>query len=167
MGSYDNGKLEVCAWIRRNFDKDATILDVGACDGKWRRLLAGYPNMDASEIFEPYARSLQGLYRRVIQGDIYDFKYKRYDLIIFGDVIEHMPVERAQAVLEYAWPRCTDMIVAVPFLYKQEPVGGNPWQRHVQDDLTREVFAQRYAGLEVLVDAASDYCYYHKGHDNV
>ena len=53
MSSYDYGKPEVCAWIRRHFPPETTILDVGACDGKWRRLLPEYPNMDAVEAFEP------------------------------------------------------------------------------------------------------------------
>lgn len=163
MGSYNYGKTEVLTWIRRNFTKDASILDVGACDGKWRRFLLDFPNMDAVEIYAPRIWPLQGLYQNVFAGDIYDLKYDWYDLVIFGDVIEHMTVERAKAVLDYAKEHCRDMIVAVPFLYEQDEIGGNPWEKHVQDDLTREIFAERYPGLDVLCDAADDYCYYHKG----
>ena len=39
MSSYDYGKPEICAWVRKHFPRSSTILDVGACDGKWRRLL--------------------------------------------------------------------------------------------------------------------------------
>ncbi|MCR5174619.1 MAG: class I SAM-dependent methyltransferase [Oscillospiraceae bacterium] len=163
MGSYDYGKAEICAWIRREFPptEDYAILDVGAGDGKWRRLLPEY-RMDAVEIFRPYAERLTG-YRHVMREDIADLKYgfSAYDLIIFGDVIEHMPVEQAQAVLEYAKPRCWDMIVAVPFLYRQAAVDGNDHQAHIQDDLTPEIFAERYPGFEVLLDTGKSYCYYH------
>lgn len=54
MGSYDFGKDEVRQWVRNNFPSSAQVLDVGACDGKWRRLLPEYPNMDAVEVFAGY-----------------------------------------------------------------------------------------------------------------
>ena len=157
MSSYEAGKPEVCAWVRTNFH-DAKILDVGACDGLWRRLLPEY-TMDAVEAFEPSAAALVG-YRSVFCGDIADFKYFWYDLIIFGDVIEHMTVEAAQSVIEYAKPRCRDMIVAVPFLYPQGAIYGNPYEVHIQADLTDAVFRERYPGFEPLVSFLN-YCYYH------
>lgn len=162
MSSYDYGKPEVCAWIRRHFPPDAAILDVGACDGKWRRLLPEYPNMDAVEAFEPNLARLQG-YRNVFHADICDFSYEWYDLVILGDIVEHLSVEAAKNELEYARDRCRDMIVAVPFLYKQDAIYGNPYEVHIQDDLTPENFAERYPGFEVLLRARDNYCYYHKG----
>ena len=162
MSSYGYGKREVCGWVLSTFPGDAEILDVGACDGNWRRLLPEFPKMDAVEAFWPNALRLEG-YRQVFTADIRNFEYDWYDLIIFGDVIEHLTVKQAQKVLDYAKPRCKDMIIAVPFLYKQEEIYGNPYERHIQDDLTPEKFEQRYPGFEVLLRAADDYCYYHKG----
>lgn len=161
MGSYDAGKRTVRDWIRANFEKNINILDVGVSDGKWRTLLSDYPNIDGVEIFEPYARNVSGMYRDIFIADIKDFKYDWYDLVIFGDVIEHMHVEDAQKTLEYAKSRCRDMIVAVPFLYVQGEVNGNVHEIHIQWDLTREIFARRYPDFKVLYDAAENYCYYH------
>ena len=161
MGSYSYGKDEVCSWVRNRFPSDATILDVGACDGNWRRRLPEYPNMDAVEAFAPNVKNLGG-YRNVFNVDIRGWEYEWYDLIIFGDVVEHMSVVEAQAMLEYAKPRCKDMIIAVPFLYNQGAIYGNPYEVHVQNDLTKQNFEERYPGYEVLCNAASDYCYYHK-----
>ena len=161
MSSYDYGKPEICAWIRQHFPRDATILDVGACDGKWMKLLPEYPNMDAVEAFEPNLKNLQG-YRDVYHSDIRDFGYEWYDLVIFGDIVEHLSVEAAKNELEYARDRCRDMIVAVPFLYKQGAIYGNPYEVHIQDDLTPENFSERYPGFEVLLRARDNYCYYHK-----
>lgn len=161
MGSYDYGKPQVVRWITDNFMTDASILDVGACDGKWRKLLEHYPNVDAVEIFPKNAERIRNMYRIVYQADIADLKYDYYDLIIFGDVIEHMQVEKAQKVLEYARQRCRDMIVGVPFEYKQGILYGNPYEVHIQDDLTPELFRERYKGFEVLVDTHKAYCYYH------
>lgn len=162
MASYDIGKDEVCKWIRENYPEDASVLDVGACDGKWKWMLHEYSNMDAVEAWEPNCLRIQDKYRRVFHKDIAQFEYDQYDLIIFGDVIEHMDVPTAQRVLAYASGRCKDMIVAVPYLYEQGPIYGNPWEVHKQPDLTAEIFAERYPGLEVLHDTGRNYCFYHK-----
>ena len=160
MSSYYFGKDIVCAWIRENFSAGTEILDVGACDGIWQQLLPEY-TMDAVEIHGPNADRLHG-YRKVFRRDVDGLDYEHYDLIIFGDVIEHMDVEKAQRVLAYARPRCRDMVVAVPFLYPQDAFGGNPWEKHLQPDLTAEIFAARYPGFSVLCDTGLNYCYYHK-----
>ena len=161
MSSYWYGKPEICAWIRHYFPEDAQILDVGACDGLWRRLLPEYPNMDAVEAFEPNASRLNG-YRKVFWHDIRTLEYGDYDLIILGDILEHLTVEEAQAVLAYAAPRCRDMVVALPFQYKQDAIYGNPFEVHIQDDLTPELVAERYPELEILHDPGHMYMYYHK-----
>ena len=166
MSSYDYGKPEICAWVRTYFPRNSTILDVGACDGKWRRLLPEYTNMDGVEAWPPNFRTLRtDGYRDLFLDDIRRFKFDYYDLVILGDVIEHLTVEEAQMVLAYVTPRCRDMIVAVPFLFEQGDKDGNPFEIHIQDDLTPENFEERYPGFEVLLRARENYCYYHKGHE--
>lgn len=162
MASKDIGKDVVCEWIRKNFKPDAAILDVGACDGKWKRLLPEYENMDAIDAWEPNCIACQPLYRNTYHKDVAEFEYATYDLIIFGDVIEHMDVPTAQKVLKTAAGKCKDMIVAVPYLYPQGELYGNPWEIHKQPDLTPEIFAERYPDLEVLHDTGERYCFYHK-----
>lgn len=166
MGSFNEGKDIVLDWIRKNFDTTASILDVGACDGKWRTLLPEYPNMDAVEVFEPNYYECKAIYRDAFFANIADFEYEWYDLIIFGDVIEHMDVETAQKVLKYAWPRCKNMIVAVPWQFVQGPCYGNSYEIHIQDDLTMELFNYRYPGFQLLCDTGVNYCYFIKGEKN-
>lgn len=160
MSSYGMGKRETVAWAKQKFPKGATCLDVGACDGVWRKLMGDHFTMDAVEVFEPNAQKLQG-YRTVFNMNVCDLKYEWYDLIIFGDVIEHMTIEEAQDVLKYAYMRCRDMIVAVPFKYVQGEMYGNRYERHTQDDLTDELFHERYAGFQPLFKFKV-YAYYHK-----
>lgn len=160
MASYDYGKVDVCNWIRKNIPKDATILDVGACDGKWRTLLSEYGEMYACEIFEPNADIISDMYNHVFVGDIYDYRYDHFNLVIFGDVIEHMPVPRAQAVLEYAKAHSDFIIVGVPFKYPQGSLYGNQYEEHLQPDLTMELFNERYPGFEVLAQPIPGYCYF-------
>ena len=76
MGSYDYGKDVMCKWIRENVPTTASVLDVGACDGKWRKLLHEYPNMDACEIFVPNALNIKGMYRDTYISDILDYKVR-------------------------------------------------------------------------------------------
>lgn len=163
MGSYNEGKLEVVEWVKQNFPKGSTCLDVGACDGKWFSLLGDYLAMDAVEIFLPNIdkHDLRNKYRMVYGVDIAYLPYKWYDLIIFGDVLEHMTVAKAQKVVEYARPRCKDMIIAVPYLYTQPPIYGNQWEEHIQNDLTPEIFDKRYPGFTPIIKF-NDYGYYHK-----
>ena len=162
MASYDTGKDRMVEWIRTQYREGATCLDVGACDGKWADLLGGYLKMDACEVWEPNAKYLEGKYEHVFIENIVNLKYDHYDLVIFGDVLEHMPVRDAQRVLAYADAHSTDYIVGLPFNYYQGAIYGNPFERHLQPDLTPEIVAARYPQLEELLRAAHDYAYYHR-----
>ncbi len=163
MGSYNFGKEEIVKWVKDTFNMGDSCLDVGACDGKWYGLLGDYLEMDAVEIFRPNItkHNLRRKYRWVYECDICDYEYRWYDLIIFGDVIEHLTVQDAQMVLNFAQKRCKDMIVAVPYLYTQPAIYGNKWEEHIQNDLTHEIFNERYKGFEPLWKN-NEYGYYHK-----
>lgn len=163
--SFTAGKIEACEFIREHFPPESSILDVGPGCGTWRDILPEYSNMDAVEIFPATAAEIQGKYRSVICADIADVEYEWYDLIIFGDVLEHMSVEDAQKMLEYARPRCEDMIIAVPFQYQQGECYGNPWERHIQDDLTLELFYERYPGFESIY-LTDNYAYFHRSDED-
>ena len=60
MASYNEGQLEVIEYIMSLAPE--SILDVGACDGKWAQLLraAGYAGrLDACEAFKPNAARIR------------------------------------------------------------------------------------------------------------
>jgi len=164
MASLDIGKRESVEWIAKNFSKGSICLDVGACDGKWGKLLNDYLIMDAIEIYKDNIgkHKLNNIYRKVYLGDIREFTFNHYDLIIFGDVLEHMSVEDAQKVLAYAWDRCRDLIVAVPYQWVNRSHYGNPWEVHIQDDLTPKNVLERYPRLKPLF-VYERYGYYVKG----
>lgn len=168
MPSFDVGKDQMSWWLRGRFDKGATCLDVGACDGNWFNRIGDYFTMDAVEIYQPNIdyHHLSDKYRKVYCEDIADFTYSWYDLIIFGDVIEHMTVENAQRALEYAKNRCNEILIAVPFLYRQGPMYGNAHEAHIQEDLTPELFDKRYPGFQIINRPLPNYAYYIKeSHD--
>jgi len=151
-GSYSFFKQEVKGWIKEHFNPSSTILDVGPGMGTYYNLLQDtYKNIDAVEIYAPNIKDykLEEKYSNVYNSDIVDFKYDHYDLIIFGDILEHLSVEDAQKVLKYAGERCNNFIVAVPYCYKQQG-RENKWETHIQDDLTKENVLERYPQLQLL-----------------
>lgn len=148
--SYSDYKEEIRDYIKGRYSEDSEILDVGAGNGTYKRLL-GYPNMDAVEVYGPNADTIEGLYRAVYREDIRKYHYDWYDLVIFGDVLEHLEVEEAQEVLRYAYKHSKGVIVAVPYEYKQGIEYGNVYEIHKQDDLTPEIMKERYPELEEYI----------------
>jgi hypothetical protein len=137
--------------VRDSFATTATILDVGAGWGKYHFLLPEY-TMDACEIWALNVEKNQlcDLYREVFTKDICDLKFNYYDVLIFGDVLEHIPRTRAKELLLDVWERCGQLYIAVPFLYEQGPHAGNPYEKHEQDDLTLELMEKEYPMLHLL-----------------
>lgn len=146
------------------WDKDARILDVGAGFGKYRLLLPEYPAMDAIEIWEPYIEEeqLRELYRTVYTGDICEFAMALvggsavYDLAILGDVLEHIRREKAKALIQVLTSICGDVLVVVPYEYEQGEEHGNPYQRHLQPDLTPELMETEYPELKLAETETRD-----------
>lgn len=142
--------LTVQGYVYSHWDTGAAILDVGAGWGKYRDLLPDFDNMDACEIWEPYvdAERLRERYRDVFRCDVLDLlaDLVDYDVAILGDVMEHLSEVHAHLVLASCW----QALVVVPFLYPQEAEeGGNPYERHVQADLTLQVMETRYPELRL------------------
>lgn len=151
--SFEYYKEDVRNYLIDNFKRDIRILDVGCGEGTYYDLLHQYfNNIDGVEIYRPNIDNynLESKYNNVYNVDIKDFKYEYYDVIIFGDVIEHLEIDEAQEVLKYAYKRCKEMIVAVPYMYEQGEEEGNLHEIHLQADLTPENMLERYPELELL-----------------
>ena len=134
MSSYKKGKPEIKWYIVTHLPKGAECLDVGACDGEYAELLGDHLIMDAVEVWEPNIRT-----------------HNLNDLVIFGDILEHLPVKEAQEVIEYAKEHSDMIVAAVPYKFPQDEIYGNPYERHIQDDLTEDVFMERYKGFTLQV----------------
>ena len=162
MSSQTLGKAIVYDWIKQNIKAGASCLDVGACDGVWARNLGDFLKMDAVEAYEPNVEhfNLRTLYNKVFADDVRGLQYGDYELVIFGDVLEHMSTEEAQDVLRYAEEHADVIVVAVPYKWKQDAIYGNPYEKHIQDDLTRENVKERYPELVELV-TFPNYGYYY------
>ena len=142
----------------------AFVLDVGAGQGIYGHLLARRFRMQAVEVCASAVYHLRKSenYLHVWKGDIrtHDF-HRRYDLIILGDIIEHMTVGDAQAVVKRCEESADYVLIAVPYCYKQGALYGNDAEIHIQDDLTPELFDERYPGY-TRIFGDSLYGYYIK-----
>ena len=127
-----------------------SVLDVGCGFGKWgylcREYLDVFPGrpfpdqwttrIDGIEFFEPYIMEHQRfLYSNIMIGDVRDLckEIDEYDLIIAGDVIEHMFKDEAEQVLETLYSRAKKLlIVNIPlgegWIHPEEY--GNPAELH-------------------------------------
>lgn len=150
--SYNNFKQDVRNHIINVVDRSHKILDVGPGSGTYANLLVPEFSCYAVEIFEPYVRQfhLDTFYRNVDVGDICTYDYSAYDYLILGDVLEHIHVEPAQKLIREITASGKKCIVGVPYMYEQGPVDGNPYEAHLQSDLTPEVMTERYPELRIL-----------------
>ena len=146
-GSSSEGKaeaLEMILELPRLHEAWPTILDVGAGMGTWFDLLEPHlpeAHFTAVEIFEPYVEryKLRERYDTVIVGDIRELIYTHpFDLVIFGDVLEHMT--KAEAVRTVAMIPWRFALISIPIVeYPQEGTDENPHEAHVATWLAREV----------------------------
>jgi hypothetical protein len=130
--------------------KHDRVLDIGAGAGKWGHLLQTLvPHIDAVEVYRPYIQhfKLWETYMNVFCCTADDCTVDGYDLCIMGDVLEHMTVFDAQLFLSRLQDARVSIIVMVPFEYEQGICYGNEHERHLQPDLTHELFMERYPGF--------------------
>ena len=162
--SYSYYKNIIKEYLIKQFDKNATILDVGPGCGTYYNLLNDYfTTFDGVEAFAPNIEKygLKNKYRNIYNKDIKDFKFDYYDIIIIGDVLEHLSIEDAQKVITYCEKRCKQLIVAVPYMMPQDAIEDNIYEIHKQSDLTIENMKKRYPSLKLLIHN-TDYGYYVK-----
>lgn len=126
-----------------------SALDVGAGFGRWGFLLrchmAGGKSLTAEpaqtlnlEAVEGFAGNINpvydAVYNRVHQGDARDVlpRLGKYDIVICGDMIEHLDKEDGRKLIEEMKRHATGaLIVSVPLgECPQDAIGGNPMEVH-------------------------------------
>jgi len=142
----------ICKWLSKLSPK--RILDVGVGFGLWGFLSREYGFIwkedlsrqeyknwrneiiiDGIEICEDNITELQRMiYNKIFIGDVKKLlsKMETYDLIIFGDVLEHLEKEEALRVLEIARKKSHWVIISTPNYFDQgRAVMGNEYEKHL------------------------------------
>jgi len=160
-GSFRNIEFELYIYNRIYHlfpNRDCSILDVGPGSGKYGFLLKQFAKtIDCVEIFEPSIKinNLEKIYDNIFIDDICNFDFKYYDIIVFGDVLEHISVKNSQKLLNRIYNKAKEIIIVVPFNYEQGIINDNVNEVHLQPDLTHELFLIRYPKFKCL--ARNDY----------
>jgi trans-aconitate methyltransferase len=121
--------------------KPQSVLDVGAGAGKYADLLRGILPECNIEAVEPEASyittyNLHSKYNKIYNKDIKRFleedllNNKVYDLVIFGDVLEHLYLNDAMNVLNSIYYCSKKVIVQFPTNVPQNDYGGVKWEVH-------------------------------------
>ena len=139
------GKDYIEDWYREHIDSINSVLDIGCGRGIYPGCLKAIkPEVRwvGIEIWQPYIDKYKDILNRlydnilIMDVDEYDFNEK-YDLIIMGDVLEHMSKEKAASVLFKAYTNCRYFIISIPLgNCPHEAEHGNPYQKHVVEDWT-------------------------------
>ena len=156
----------VSGYIQNNFDSNAKILDVGPYDGRWSdRLRKQFHHIDAVEAFEPYVDrfGLKEKYENIFISDVLEFEFDYYDIIIMGDIIEHLTVEQSSALINRIKDKCRQLIIIAPYEYPQDEYDENKYQVHKQEDLTDKIFKERYPDFDLMINDELRGCYIKKG----
>jgi cyclopropane fatty-acyl-phospholipid synthase-like methyltransferase len=152
MPTSHNTNIEYITRLIRD-NSPQTILDVGAGAGKYGHLIRAIyidAKIDAVEIWEPYIKKykLKSLYNKVYQIDIREFSNFNYDIVILGDVLEHMAKEDAVKVMEMVKSQAKMAIISIPVCHcPQGHVHGNPYEEHVKDDWTYDEVYETFSNI--------------------
>lgn len=127
-----------------------TVLDVGCGFGTYGKLLGSeVTTIDGVEVWKPYIDmfNLEYVYSSITNIDVRDLPeefYTPYDLVIFGDVLEHMMADESKLVWQNA-SQARFTLMSVPIVHwPQGALWNNPYEVHKQEHLHPADIEQDY-----------------------
>lgn len=129
------------------------ILDVGAGLGTYAIELKAANwggNIVGLEVWEPYIElyGLRSKYDDLILKDVREHDDFNYDVVIFGDILEHMTKDEAVSIWKKTSEQARAALIAIPIIhYPQGEWGGNPYEEHVKDDWTVQEVLDTFHGI--------------------
>ncbi|WP_375499376.1 methyltransferase domain-containing protein [uncultured Jatrophihabitans sp.] len=134
-------------------DGSVSVLDIGPGVGTYAKLLRDLPvsRIVGLEAWEPYVTTyrLGEYYDELIIGDARTTELPAADIVILGDVVEHMT--RAEGV--ELWRRCAvaarrAVYLSIPIVhYPQDEIEGNPYEVHVEEDWSHDDVLATFEGI--------------------
>jgi len=148
----DTSNIEWTKWLLEQL-KPKSIMDVGPGAGKYGLLAKEVlPNVQLSciEVWEPYFEefNLKDIYGVAYCMDVRDRKDFKYDLVILGDVLEHMTVEESVALWELIKTQAKAAMISIPIVhFPQGHEHGNPYEEHIVDNWTHDNVMSTFSGI--------------------
>lgn len=144
-GSIRENNDDLIAFVHAN--QIRTVLDVGVGRGTYSRILRRHvERIDGIEAWEPYVEqyALRSRYATLTLADVRDLaaadsRFDGYDLVIFGDVLEHMTPTEAAEVWTWAHGVASWGMISLPREHwPQGAERGNPFEAHDHEHITGE-----------------------------
>ena len=130
-----------------------SVLDIGPGVGTYAKLLRDLPisRIVGLEAWEPYVATyrLAEYYDEIVIGDARTTELPAADVVILGDVVEHMTRDEGIAL----WQRCAQaarraVYLSIPIVhYPQHEIEGNPYEVHVEEDWSHEDVLATFDGI--------------------
>lgn len=137
----------------------SVIVDIGVGQGTYSKLLRDFKKDEiwlGIEVFYPYVSkfNLEHLYNLIIISDVrythLKLVHERPDLVIIGDVLEHMKKDEAKQLIRRLISWAKNVIISIPVRHiAQGEHFGNPFETHVDHWRHEEM-------VEFLGDALDD-----------
>lgn len=130
-----------------------SVVDIGPGAGKYGTLLREVSpdtTTTAVEIWEPYVHTygLSSVYDRVVVADAREFDDYNVDLVILGDVLEHMTRAEALTLWDKVRSQAKAALISMPIIhFPQGCEHGNPYETHVEDNWTHEEIMASFDGI--------------------
>ena len=131
-----------------------TVLDVGAGQGHYLEFIKSYLSpdiiIDGIEAWEPYVDqfNLKERYNNLFIQDAREFENFQYDLVICGDVLEHMPEKDAINLWDRISKQAKYGLISIPIIHHpQGAVGGNPWEIHHEEDWNADLVLKKFKNI--------------------
>lgn len=131
-----------------------TILDVGPGEGIYSDLIkekfGDKVSITAIEVWNPYIieYELHKKYSTIIESDVRFVDNFSYDVVILGDVLEHMSKTDALELWEKVKRQAKYAVISIPIVYMpQGAYGGNPYEVHVKDDWTADEVLSSFSNV--------------------
>lgn len=131
-----------------------TVLDVGAGKGDYLNLIrtniGKSVQVDAVEVWQPYVDFYfyKNRYDNVIVDDVRNLSNFNYDIVIFGDVLEHMKEKDAIDVWNKASKQARYGIISIPIIHSpQHDINGNPYEIHQEEDWNVDKVLEKFPGI--------------------
>jgi 2-polyprenyl-3-methyl-5-hydroxy-6-metoxy-1,4-benzoquinol methylase len=134
------GKIETFNWVNANKDSIMNVLDIGAGSGTYHTLLSPIKkfNWTGIEAWKSYIDefSLESKYDKIHNIDVRSFLWKDfYDLVIAGDILEHITKDEAILLVENILAHTNTLIISIPIVHMpQDEINNNPYEKHIKDD---------------------------------
>lgn len=148
--SLKSGKAETLAWFEKNQSSIGTVVDIGPGSGTYINLIKESAGCCVAatwigvEIWKPYIEQfqLQSRYTEIINQDVrtVDWSQLNPDVVIAGDVLEHMSKDDAVTLVDSILAVAKTLIVSIPIRYmpQDEHAYDNPHEAHIKDDWSHD-----------------------------